>query len=219
MRTNAGKRKLSDQSLILLNATRKDNETKRDRTNMASSCDFTAAPLADPSPALAQHARPLPETTNTPPRHFESYPFSSVFIRAQSLRLCICVYSIIRIYLIKMNDALRRFKSEIFQGLANPTRIAIVEALRDGELSAGTLIEKLGIEQANASQHLAVLRAKQIVVNRKVGNQVFYSIRDHALIEVLDILRHYFYSHLSTTVNMMKEVAGQEPQPRVGTPR
>ena len=118
-----------------------------------------------------------------------------------------------------MNDALRRFKSEIFQGLANPTRIAIVEALRGGELSAGTLIEKLGIEQANASQHLAVLRAKQIVVNRKVGNQVFYSIRDHALIEVLDILRHYFYSQLSPTVSMMKEVARQEPQPRVGTPR
>src|SRR6266851_1140031 len=118
-----------------------------------------------------------------------------------------------------MNDALRRFKSEIFQGLANPTRIAIVEALRDGELSAGKLIEKLGIEQANASQHLSVLRAKQIVVNRKVGNQVFYSIRDHALIEVLDILRRYFYAQLSSTVSMMKEVARREPRARTGTPR
>ena len=102
------------------------------------------------------------------------------------------VHAIIRIYYNKMNDALRQFKSEIFQGLAHPTRIAIVELLRDGELSAGKLIEKLGIEQANASQHLAVLRAKQIVVNRKVGNQVYYSIRDHALIEVLEILRRYF---------------------------
>ena len=135
------------------------------------------------------------------------------------MRFCICVYSTIRIYYNQMNDALRNFKCEIFQGLANPTRIAIVEALRDGELSAGTLIEKLGIEQANASQHLAVLRAKQIVVNRKVGNQVFYSIRDRALIEVLDILRRYFYSQLSSTVNMMKEAARQEPQSRAGTGR
>src|SRR3984957_11167803 len=117
-----------------------------------------------------------------------------------------CKYSIIRIYYSKMEDALRQFKSEIFQGLAHPTRIAIVETLRDGELSAGKLIEKLGIEQANASQHLSVLRAKQIVVNRKVGNQVFYSIRDPALIEVLDILRRYFYSQLSNTVNMLEEV-------------
>jgi DNA-binding transcriptional ArsR family regulator len=107
-----------------------------------------------------------------------------------------------------VSDALRQFKSEIFQALANPTRIAIVEALRDGELSAGQLIGKLGLEQANASQHLAVLRAKQIVVNRKAGNQVFYSIRDQALIEVLDILRRYFYSQLSDTVTML-EAAGQ----------
>jgi DNA-binding transcriptional ArsR family regulator len=107
-----------------------------------------------------------------------------------------------------MGDSLRQFKSEIFQALANPTRIAIVEALRDGELSAGKLIEKLGIEQANASQHLSVLRARLIVVNRKAGNQVFYSIRDPALIEVLDILRRYFYSQLSNTVNMLEE-AGQ----------
>jgi DNA-binding transcriptional ArsR family regulator len=105
-----------------------------------------------------------------------------------------------------MSEALRQFKSEIFQALANPTRIAIVEALREGEMSAGKLIEKLGIEQANASQHLSILRARQIVVNRKVGNQVFYSIRDPALLEVLDILRRYFYSQLSQTVTMLDEV-------------
>lgn len=120
---------------------------------------------------------------------------------------------------MQMSDALRQFKSEIFQGLAHPTRIAIVELLRDGELSAGKLIEKLGVEQANASQHLAVLRAKQIVVNRKVGNQVLYSIRDRALIEVLDILRRYFYSQLSSTVSMLKEVARQAPKTRISTPR
>jgi len=118
-----------------------------------------------------------------------------------------------------VSDELRRFKSEIFQGLAHPTRIAIVELLRHGEMAAGKLIEKLGIEQANASQHLSVLRAKQIVVSRKVGNQVFYSIRDHALIEVLDILRRYFYSQLSSTVSMLKEVARQEPKSRAGTNR
>jgi len=118
-----------------------------------------------------------------------------------------------------MSDALRQFKSEIFQGLANPTRIAIVELLRHGELSAGKLIERLRIEQANASQHLAVLRAKQIVVSRKVGNQVYYSIRDRALIDVLDILRRYFYSQLHSTVNMLKEVAKEEPKTRVGARR
>jgi ArsR family transcriptional regulator len=105
-----------------------------------------------------------------------------------------------------MSQELRRFKAEIFQALAHPTRIAIVEALRGGEISAGRLIEELGLEQANASQHLAVLRGKRIVTSRKEGNQVFYSLRDPVLIEVLDILKRYFYSHLAETMSMLKEI-------------
>ena len=109
-----------------------------------------------------------------------------------------------------MQDALRQFKANIFQALAHPTRIAIVEMLRDGELPAGVLIERLGVEQANASQHLAVLRTKQVVVNRKEGNQVFYSVRDPLLIEVLDILRRYFHAHLSESLAMLNEMAISE---------
>ncbi len=105
-----------------------------------------------------------------------------------------------------MSRELRRFKAEIFQALAHPTRIAIVEALRRGETSAGQLIEQLELEQANASQHLAVLRSKQVVTSRKEGNQVFYSLRDPMLIEVLDILKRYFYSHLSQTMSMLNEI-------------
>ena len=56
-----------------------------------------------------------------------------------------------------MPDTLRQFKANIFQALAHPTRIAIVEVLRDGELPAGAIIERLGLEQANASQHLSDL--------------------------------------------------------------
>ena len=105
-----------------------------------------------------------------------------------------------------MKDSLRRLKAEIFQALAHPTRIAIVEALRNGEMTAGGLIDKLDLEQANASQHLSVLRAKRVVVNRKVGNQVFYSLRDPVLIEVLDILRRYLSSQLADTMNMLQEI-------------
>ena len=105
-----------------------------------------------------------------------------------------------------MQDALRKFKAQIFQALAHPTRIAIVEALRDGELPAGTLMERLHLEQANLSQHLAVLRSKQVLVNRKAGNQVFYAVRDPVLIQVLDLLRQYFSSHLNETLAMLGEL-------------
>lgn len=105
-----------------------------------------------------------------------------------------------------MPEVLRQFKASVFQALAHPTRIAIVEVLRDGELPAGIIIEKLDLEQANASQHLAVLRAKHIVVGRKEGNQVFYSVRDPLLIEVLDIMRRYFQAHVEESMSILQEL-------------
>jgi len=105
-----------------------------------------------------------------------------------------------------MQDTLRVFKASIFQALSHPTRIAILEVLRDGELSARTIQEKLGIEQANLSQHLAILRSRQIVKNRKDGNQVFYSVRNPVLLEVLDIMRRYFQTNLADAIKMLEEV-------------
>lgn len=105
-----------------------------------------------------------------------------------------------------MQDVLRRFKADIFQALAHPTRIAVVESLRDGELTAGRLQELLQVEQANLSQHLAVLRARHVVVSRKAGNQVFYSVRDPVLNDVLELLKRYFYSHLNETLAMLGEL-------------
>ena len=106
---------------------------------------------------------------------------------------------------------MRSYKASIFQALAHPTRIAIVEALREGELGARALQDRLSVEQANLSQHLAILRTRQIVINRKEGNQVFYSLRSPVLVEVLDIMRRYYHSHLSDAVQMLGEI---EAEPR-----
>ena len=108
-----------------------------------------------------------------------------------------------------MTTPLRRFKAQIFQALSHPTRIAIVEALRVGEVSAGALLTQLGVEQANLSQHLAILRAKQVVVSRKAGNQVFYTLRDPVLVEVLDLLKRYFNAHLRESVALLGEMRAE----------
>jgi len=105
-----------------------------------------------------------------------------------------------------VQDTLRQFKASIFQALSHPTRIAILELLRDREFSARTIQEKLGLEQANLSQHLAILRSRQIVVNRKDGNQVFYSIRNPVLVQVLDLMRDYFHTNLADAIQMLGEL-------------
>lgn len=107
-----------------------------------------------------------------------------------------------------MQDALRQFKADIFQALANPTRVAIVELLRDHEEAAVTSIQDaLGIEQANVSQHLSVLRNRNIVTARKEGNQVFYRLRDPLLGKVLDILKQYFLKHVKEAMATLQQMA------------
>lgn len=109
-----------------------------------------------------------------------------------------------------MPDALRKFKATIFQALAHPTRIAILELIRAGELPVSVILERLELEPANASQHFAVLRAKHIVTSRKVGSQVFYRVRDPLILQMLDILRRYFQVHLEESLSLLQETEREE---------
>jgi DNA-binding transcriptional ArsR family regulator len=107
-------------------------------------------------------------------------------------------------------ESLRRFKAEIFQALAHPTRIAILDLLREGEMTVGAFAEYLNLEQANLSQHLAVLRAKQIVTSRKAGNQVFYTVRDPLIWKLLDLMRRYFQKQVGESMAMLEELERTE---------
>src|SRR5690242_14860630 len=103
-------------------------------------------------------------------------------------------------------DVLRKFKAEVFQALGHPTRVHVIETLADGELSVGAILERVKVEPTNLSQHLSVLRLKNLVVTRKDGNQVFYSLRDPMLVEVLDVMRHYFQRHFEEAIRMYKRL-------------
>jgi DNA-binding transcriptional ArsR family regulator len=116
------------------------------------------------------------------------------------------------------HDAMRQFKAGIFQALAHPTRIFIVESLARREMKVGELCDAIGIAQSNASQHLAVLRNKHIVETRKEGNQIFYRLRDPLLGEVLEKMRQYFLAHAADSMKWLAEeqsvVAGGDQEVR-----
>ena len=109
-----------------------------------------------------------------------------------------------------MPDSLRQFKAEIFHALAHPTRIAIIDLLREGESPVSDFVDQLKLEQANLSQHLAVLRARQIVVTRKAGNQVFYSVRDPLIWKMLDLMRRYFQKRVGESMAILEEAEREE---------
>jgi len=77
-------------------------------------------------------------------------------------------------------------KSKLFRGFADPSRLAILEALRSGPLSVTQIICATGLNQPNTSNHLACLRDCGLVSTRQSGRQVFYELSDQRVILLLE---------------------------------
>jgi DNA-binding transcriptional ArsR family regulator len=105
-----------------------------------------------------------------------------------------------------MPQQLANFKAEFFKALAHPIRIRILDCLRGGEKGVNELSEMLQLEPANVSQQLAVLRVRDIVVGRKSGTSVFYSVSDPALFKLLDAAKEIFNNHLVGVREMLEEM-------------
>lgn len=108
--------------------------------------------------------------------------------------------------ILRCVSQIRQFKASIFQALAHPTRLEILEALRGGEMCVNDILARIDRGQANISQHLTTLRLRGLVVNRKAGNQVFYSVRDRVLFKVLDQMRDYSRTHLRENMTSLRRL-------------
>ncbi len=75
-----------------------------------------------------------------------------------------------------------------FRALGEPMRLRILDALRDGELAVGELVEATGTGQANVSKHLQVLFKHGFVARRKEGTSSFYRIADPAVFDLCDMV-------------------------------
>lgn len=103
-------------------------------------------------------------------------------------------------------QVLRR-QSEICKILANPKRLEILHSLRDGEKSVSELCVATGLRQANVSQHLAMMRHRKMVVERRERNTVLYRISDKRIIKACDIMRAVLIHQASEDSKLMQLVS------------
>lgn len=72
--------------------------------------------------------------------------------------------------------------------LANPERLLLLCQISQGEFSVSELEELLGIHQPTLSQQLGVLRSQGVVATRREGKNIYYSVADPAVLEILLVL-------------------------------
>jgi DNA-binding transcriptional ArsR family regulator len=73
-----------------------------------------------------------------------------------------------------------------FRLLAEPTRLRLLDMLRDGERSVGALAEQVGCTQANVSKHLALLADGGLVVRRRDGLHCYYAVSDPSVFSLCE---------------------------------
>lgn len=95
-------------------------------------------------------------------------------------------------------------QAEISKTLAHPLRIAILHYLRDGEKTVNDLTQTLGASQSNISQHLALLRQRQIVKTRKEGSTVYYRVASPKISQACDMVREVLIEQLNQKQEMAK---------------
>lgn len=75
------------------------------------------------------------------------------------------------------------------RAIAHPMRIAIIDLLNEKhKLSVTEIYSHLDIEQASASHHLNILKSKGILLSRREGKKIFYSLKSVTLTEIIDCI-------------------------------
>ncbi len=88
-----------------------------------------------------------------------------------------------------VNREIFNLHADFCKTLSNPKRLMILAMLGTGELTVGEMAKAIGVPLANISQHLTVLKSKNIVKPRKDGQTVYYTLVDPRLIEACDLIR------------------------------
>jgi DNA-binding transcriptional ArsR family regulator len=78
-------------------------------------------------------------------------------------------------------------KAKLFRGFGDPSRLAILEALRNGPLTVSEIVQETGLSQSNASNHLACLRDCGLVVSEQNWRYVTYHLSDDRVGELLEL--------------------------------
>lgn len=98
--------------------------------------------------------------------------------------------------MVPSQDELVRLHADLCSGLADPIRIGILYALRDGEANVTDIVQQLNLPQSTVSRHLSILRAANLVRSNRQGQNNYYQLTDARVVEALDLLRAVLHARV-----------------------
>jgi len=109
-----------------------------------------------------------------------------------------------------VDDQLYELHASVCKMLANPTRLKILNALRDREIAVAALARRVGTSMPNLSQHLGILKTRRIVLTRRQGATIFYRIANPKILRAFDVMREVLFEHLADGQRLYAKYAGAQ---------
>lgn len=103
-----------------------------------------------------------------------------------------------------MKELVSKVSANYFKALGHPTRLKILEFLKNRERCVCEIGPALKIKQANLSQHLALLKKAGLVLDRKDGLSVFYKVKDKRIFKVFQLVHGMIRQNLKESGSLLK---------------
>lgn len=99
-----------------------------------------------------------------------------------------------------------QFRADVLKALAQPTRLKIIDFLRDGERCVCEIFPAIGEEQSNTSRHLNMMLAAGVLRRRKEGLKIYYAIKHPEVLEVVNLVTTMVKQEISGRSELLKAV-------------
>jgi ArsR family transcriptional regulator len=103
-----------------------------------------------------------------------------------------------------MEEMAIQLKAEVLKALAQPTRLKILEMLRNGERCICEIVPAINGEQSNISRHISTMQKSHLITTRKDGVKVMVKVRDPRIFEILDTVGLFLKTQMQEQSRVMR---------------
>jgi len=113
-----------------------------------------------------------------------------------------------------MERELYRVHADMCKVFSHPTRLEILNALREDEMSVSNLAGRLKIAIGNLSQHLNMMKQRRVLVSRKDGNVVYYRLANPKMLKAFDLIREILFEQMQRESILVRHMERTRARPQ-----
>ena len=103
-----------------------------------------------------------------------------------------------------MKERTIQLKAEVLKAMAQPTRLKILELLRNGERCICEIVPAINGEQSNISRHISLMQKSHLITTRKDGVKVMVKVRDPRIFEIMDKVGLFLKSQMQEQNRLLR---------------